>query len=107
MCVCVFMYMRVCSHVHVGTCRVEKGASDTLELEWQGAMSHLLWILGIGLWTVEAANAPSHCANSPGPTVIFNYIIYLILVFSFSHKGSNQCKNLEICTFLQSNKFLA
>lgn len=65
------------------------------------------WILGNGFWTVEAANALSHRANSPGPTVIFNYIISLIFVFSFSHKGSNQCKNLEICTFLQTNKFLA
>lgn len=43
-----------------------EGISNSLELELQVVVSHLLWVLGTGLWSfVRTVCAPNHQALEP------------------------------------------
>lgn len=50
-------------HVWTRTCRVQKRASDPVELELQVVMSYLIWVLGMELWC--SARAISQCCFDP------------------------------------------
>lgn len=52
--VCVCMRARVCN-IHAVTHRVQRRKTDTLELELQAIVSHVVWVLRPELYSSEKA----------------------------------------------------
>lgn len=61
--VCVYGGTGLCGNVwvswvcaYVGSCLCRPEELDTLEMEFQMLVSHLMWVLGVELWSSGALN---------------------------------------------------
>lgn len=62
--------MYVCVHVSACNCHAKaRRVSDFLELELQAAMNHVVWVLGIELWSLKEQDLLTSHLTFPAPQI--------------------------------------
>ena len=99
-CVCVCVCMCACVHVYIGadTHRALKRAPDSLELELQVVVSHLMWVLGMeSRSSARATHALKHLAISPAPGLNFDQeSSWIFIAFCRGISYNNKFINYEL-----------
>ena len=100
MCSCVCVCMCACVHVYIGADahRALKRAPDSLELELQVVVSHLMWMLGMESGSsARATHGLKHLGISPAPGLNFDQeSSWIFIAFCRGISYNNKFINYEL-----------